>query len=102
TEKGPVLIEIAARVSGGTDKTNADSTGFEQVELTVDAYVDPDRFTARTKVPYIRSKHFYEMFLSSPQRGIITGKESFEKAISELPSYSKHNFSPMEGEIVPK
>lgn len=102
TEQGPVLIEIAARVSGGTHPTNAESTGFEQVKLVVDAYTDPTKFKAQTINPYLRSKYFYEMFLNAPNDGTITGKAAFESAIKRLESYRDHSFKLNDGDYVPK
>lgn len=73
TEAGPALIEIGARMGGGVNTRVTDfCVGHNQVELTVDSYVDPDSFFSKTSKKYELKNHGIMMLLSSDKEGEIT------------------------------
>lgn len=89
TDKGPVLIEVAARISGGVHpKSNTKSVGFNQIDLTLDAYLHPELFFHAATLPYQRLEHFNQVLLFASEPGCIKNSEEFIKAVSALPSYS--------------
>jgi biotin carboxylase len=86
TARGPVLVESAARPHGGTATKAAHACiGASQIDLTVDAYLNPERFTARTKEPYKLRKHARTVFLVALADGLILDGESADR-IRRLPS----------------
>ncbi len=50
TQRGPVLIELGARMSGATmPDLDLATAGFGQVDLSIDAYLDPLAFHAKSE-----------------------------------------------------
>ncbi|MBP9841898.1 MAG: ATP-grasp domain-containing protein [Simkaniaceae bacterium] len=101
TEEGPILIEVASRISGGIHKKANDlSVGCNQVDLTVDAYVDQKAFLEKTKAPYQRKNHFYQVLLSTNKTGTLHGTDQFLEEIRKLPSYCDMKLKIKEGMII--
>ncbi|MFD4669600.1 ATP-grasp domain-containing protein [Lentzea sp. NPDC058450] len=74
TPKGPCLVEVGARIAGGDLSHYAFlGVGESQVEWTVDAYVDPDRFMARYAEDYRLQAHFASVAMVSPVEGTLAG-----------------------------
>jgi biotin carboxylase len=74
TPKGACLIEAGARISGGDlPAFTALSTGESQVDWIVDAYVNPERFHARSDRSYEISRYFAWAAMASPVEGVLKG-----------------------------
>lgn len=52
TSDGPCLVEVGARIAGGTLPRALLATGRSQVEWTVDAYARPGQFAENSGRPY--------------------------------------------------
>lgn len=74
TADGPRLVETAARICGGEMPVLVRAAiGDSQVECTVDAYVDPDRFTERVKQDYVIRRHGVWIDMIAPRSGKLLG-----------------------------
>ncbi|TDB99462.1 ATP-grasp domain-containing protein [Micromonospora fluostatini] len=74
TPNGPRLIETAARACGADLHVPVrGALGESQLEWTVDAYVDPDRFAARWQDDYDLSRHAGLVNMVSPVSGTLRG-----------------------------
>ncbi|HEX4790982.1 MAG TPA: ATP-grasp domain-containing protein [Actinospica sp.] len=74
TPDGPRLVEAGARLCGADVARYAQlATGESQVERTVQAYVDPEKFLADLDSPYRLRHHAAMAFLAAPVRGILRG-----------------------------
>lgn len=89
TASGPCLVEIGARISGADTAYYATLAGGEsQIEWTVDAYTDPQRFIARYEAPRAVRNHVAMVFLTSPKAGTLRGYPLVDQ-VEELESF--HN-----------
>lgn len=72
TTRGPVLIEVGARLCGGDfPRFVREAVGESQYEWTVDAYVRPERFRARHREHYTIDRHLASVALISPVSGTL-------------------------------
>ena len=79
TKDGPRLIEMGARISGATlPDVDLACIGHGQIDLTVDAYLDPARFREKTRAPYELKKRAAIITLRSTQAGTIKSVPRFE------------------------
>lgn len=86
-DNGPVLVEVGARLMGGTfDHDLLRPFGvYGQVEAAVDIYLDPDRFAAYAETGYGPTHSVRTVDLQPTRFGTITGVDLSE--VRELPSY---------------
>lgn len=83
--RGPVLVECGARLEGAVDPRPVElATGDSQVSLTVERYVDPDRFRRRPGKPYVCRRRLAVVCLVAPHDGVIDGERLAE--LADLPS----------------
>lgn len=88
TSDGPILIEIGARVGGHVwPQVHKQCLGYNQIELMIDSYLDPQSFFARTREHYQLTQHALLVILASTQTGIIKSIPLIEK-IQRLPSFA--------------
>lgn len=88
TKEGPVLIEVGARISGGVNpKSNQLSVAVNQIDLNVDAYIDQEAFAQKTQEHYRRTKHFYQVLLTTSKSGVVRDIDSFVQNCMKLPSF---------------
>ena len=74
TPDGPRLVEVGARIAGGDIPHYARmGIGESQIDWTVDAYVNPERFDARQSEQYSVRHHFASVAMISPVRGTLRG-----------------------------
>jgi biotin carboxylase len=74
TTKGARLVETGARVCGAdVHVPTAAAIGESQLDWTVDAYADPDRFLRRCDTGYQLVKHARIVNLVSPAGGVLAG-----------------------------
>lgn len=88
TAQGPALVEIAARMNGGTAPTIAgDVLGQGQIDLTVDAYVDSAALASKTASPYRLPGRCLVVFLISRREGRLRGVPGMD-AIRSLEAFA--------------
>ncbi|MDV2998812.1 MAG: Dapdiamide A synthase [Chroococcopsis gigantea SAG 12.99] len=93
TAEGPILIETGARLVGAiVPGVISQCLGCNQVELTVEAYVEPDKFLARMGQPYSIQKNLLCVSLISSLEGVVKSLSAFEK-IRGLPSFAHMSLS---------
>ena len=87
TSSGPVLIETGARLAGSI-LPHAVSRCFEtnHVELTVEAYADPEGFRRHCGVPYRLRTNLRYVSLIVPRKAILRSLHGFD-ALRRLPSF---------------
>jgi biotin carboxylase len=89
--EGPTLIEVGARVCGTYQHVVCDELlGIDQLSLSVDAYLDPQRFFARTATPYRITRHASMVFLISPMAGHVTALPRMDD-VRALRSFHREN-----------
>lgn len=72
TAGGPMLIEIGTRLNGiTTPPLHARCVGYGQLDLTADAYLDPDRFRAKASKPYELKEYALSLSLNSEIAGVV-------------------------------
>lgn len=70
TVDGPVLIEVGARIQGAINPASiSEATGTNQLELTVEAYLEPEKFFTRFPKGRTTKKGMLHAFLISPIEG---------------------------------
>lgn len=86
TGEGPVLVEIAARISGATNMASSqECVGHDVVNLTIDSYTNFDYFMAAYHKPSKIIKYGMVVDFATKQEGIIIG-ERFTEKLSSMPS----------------
>ena len=74
TDDGPRLVETASRICGADlPVLVGKAIGESQLEWTVDAYVNPDRFASRSKQDYRIQRHAICVNMVSPRTGTLVG-----------------------------
>jgi biotin carboxylase len=102
TENGPILLEVGNRAHGLITPTSVSTaTGTNHVELTIDAYIDPEVIKALSKVPYTKNLNMYHVFLSSNKDGILKSTPGLKK-IEMLASCAYISISCTVGDYVSK
>ena len=87
TEEGPILIEMGARLAGGgLPSVCKVLIGQNQVELTLDAYLNTERFMFYLENGLQIKKHGINVVLISPQDGKLRSLPLVEQ-VKKLPSY---------------
>ncbi len=101
TPDGPCLVEVGARIAGGTLPEGARlATGRSQVEWTVDAYVRPEQFIRNSGRPYRLRQHVAGAAMVAPRSGTLISYQSLE-AIKELDSFHDMRVRVGPGEQLP-
>ena len=100
-EKGPLLLEIGARMHGGENPLLAAQCGARsQVEQTVRAVADPTRFSADAVAGYELTHHCTVAFLMPPSSGRLRARPRVER-IEALEAFHKLEIADCLGELVP-
>lgn len=72
TKDGPILLETGARIGGAVHPViHNDCFGRNQIDLTIDAYLDPVRFMKISSEPYKIKKFLYVVMAISKKEGLI-------------------------------
>lgn len=94
-KQGPVLLEVAARPMGSNQPAIVERcTGTSQIDLMVDAYLDPQAFARKTAKPYQLLLRSQVIELASHSEGVV--REIPLEALmhpSHMPSYSHHKMN---------
>jgi hypothetical protein len=70
TQRGCVLVEVAARMHGGNAPSIVrDCIGQSQIDMSVDVHVNQIQFLEKSKHPYVLAKHCLVVFFISPVQG---------------------------------
>lgn len=98
----PTLIEVGARMNGGGMPSLVGSAmNYSQIELLIDAYLRPNKFLDKLKVPAKMYKSFMVHCAISTQTGVITERPTLDK-IKEMPSHMISLWHKREGDkLVP-
>jgi biotin carboxylase len=87
TPEGPRLVETGARVCGADVHVPAAAAiGESQLDWTVDAYADPERFIERWDTSYELMKHARIVNMVSPAEGLLVNYPKLSQ-IRELESF---------------
>ncbi|MGI5350686.1 ATP-grasp domain-containing protein [Streptomyces sp. CA-250714] len=87
TESGPVLVEVGARAGGGRlPLFTKELLGESQLDLTVDAYLAPEKFHARVGGDYPIGPYFVVVPMVCPVEGTLRGYRHLDR-IRELESF---------------
>jgi len=93
TGRGPVLLETGARLPGMVLPAAMTACfGVSQVELTVDAVVDPDGFDRLVGLPYTTRVHLRNVFLVSPRDGVLARDDQFQ-LLRDVPAFAGMSLS---------
>ena len=91
TDRGPILIETAARLEGSIDPSAVhEATGSNHVASLVQSYINPDKFLESASKTNSIKKYARHVFLVSPFAGEVKKQPDLKK-IMDLPSF--HSFS---------
>jgi biotin carboxylase len=101
TPQGPCLVEVGARLCGADTAAYATlSAGESQVEWTVDAYLHPDRFLARSDRPHRPVGSAAMAFLTSPVTGTLRSYPLLPQ-VRALPSFHDVQLAVHPGDRLP-
>ncbi|WP_241844384.1 ATP-grasp domain-containing protein [Kitasatospora sp. CB01950] len=100
TPKGARLVETGARVCGADVHVPADAAiGESQLDWTVDAYADPERFAARWDADYVLNKHARIVNMVSPVEGTLADYPKLAE-LQELESFHDAVFRVRPGQAI--
>ncbi|GAB4182633.1 MAG: ATP-grasp domain-containing protein [Wenzhouxiangellaceae bacterium] len=99
TAAGPRLLETAGRVSGLANPAALDrATGHNQISLSVDAYVRPQRWGTELGHHYQRHAHCYCVNLIAPA-SLTLDQHHLLRELKELRSYHSSHFRATAGQV---
>lgn len=102
TPEGPKLVEIASRISGGVDpQFNQACLGHDQIELTLESYLTPEKFLQRIGQRYQVKQAGLQIFLSAKKAGKITVMDLPEH-LSRMPGVVNFSLKPKPGDTLVK
>jgi biotin carboxylase len=102
TQDGPCLVEVGARICGANKAYYANLAADEsQLEWTVDAYVNPERFLAYHQRPYRVRRHVAIAWPTSPEPGTLRSYPLLD-AVRGLESFNNVEVYIEPGGSVPK
>jgi len=102
TTTGPCLVEVGARAQGAEGmfmKVEDACFGYNQVVMTVDAYVNRDNFAAYPPVPPSLRQHGCTLFLVSFVEGKLRSLPHVE-TVRALPSFIQFSMLPNVGDPI--
>ena len=90
TPQGPVLLEIGARLHGGTRTPliSRACTGSSQIDRAVEALFEPDRFAEARRRPYALRRHGAMVYLTPWRHGSFGGFRRLDE-VQALPSFQE-------------
>lgn len=102
TRRGPVLVEIGARMMGSLQPRLAkDALGINEVDLGIEAFLYPENFY-RHGMGYDMKKGAALVTLNNPYPWARLNGSEMNEAIRALPGYQRHSFAKPDGTLVPK
>jgi hypothetical protein len=103
TSTGPCLVEVGSRCHGGegTWKPIADNcVGYNQIDATLDAYLEEGRFMALPDAPTGLRMYGREAFVVARDSGVIRGTPGFEE-IRKFRSFLSEEIAVHRGQFMP-
>ncbi|CDL85083.1 ATP-grasp domain-containing protein [Xenorhabdus szentirmaii] len=102
TPSGPKLVEIASRISGVVDPLyNQVCLGHDQITLTLESYLEPQKFLQHIGQHYHIKKRGLQIMLSSRKAGKITALD-FPAQLDKISSVVNYNLKPKVGDMLVK
>ncbi|CDG89160.1 ATP-grasp domain-containing protein [Xenorhabdus bovienii] len=102
TPNGPMLVEVASRISGLVDPLfNQSCLGYDQIALTLESYLTPQKFLQRIGQSYSVKKIGLQVLLASRKAGKIIMLD-FPAQLEKIPSVINYSLKPKIGEILVK
>ncbi len=92
TDNGPVLLETGARIMGSTPPQYYKALGYNLIDWSLDAYLDPKAHQKNAKKIYKPKKHFMAKFFISEKDAPIECVTA-ETTLPLLKSYVTSNFN---------
>lgn len=87
TKNGPLLLETGTRLMGSISPDwISESLGINQLDLTIDSYLDPEAFLEKVSKPVKLKQHLLVKFLKPCVEGTVKAIKNAEK-IKKLPSF---------------
>lgn len=87
TKAGPVLIEVGARLHGGFGPRIVEQcSSHSLINLSLDAYLDPEKWLSSTKEPAVLKQVAVEHFFVNAKRGRLSSIKS-KQQIESLKTY---------------
>jgi biotin carboxylase len=91
--EGPIIVEIGARIHGGHNPLLSQYCGERsQIDLTLDAYLDPERFLADVSRPYALTAAAMRVFLIPREPEHVKALRGVEQ-LQHLASYREMHIS---------
>ena len=103
TKSGPCLVEVGSRCHGGegTWKPIADNcVGYNQIDVTLDAYLEEGRFMALPDVPTKLRMYGREAFVVARDSGVLRGTPGFDE-IRKFRSFLSEEVAIHRGQFMP-
>ena len=90
TAAGPVLVEIGARMHGGTRTPliSRACTGSSQLDRVLEALLEPERFAEALRAPYTLRRHGAMVYLTPWRHGTFGGFRRLAE-VEALPSFQE-------------
>jgi hypothetical protein len=102
TSSGPVLIETGARLAGSIlPHAVSRCFGTNQVELTVEAYADPEGFRQHCGAPYRLRTNLRYVSLIVPRKAILRSLHGFDALRRLLSFHDMHVQLPVDQVLGP-
>lgn len=102
TPRGPVLVEIGARMMGSLQPRLAkDALGVNEVDLGIEAFLYPENFF-RHGIGYDMKKGAALVTLNNPFPWARLAGHEMDEALRNLAGYQRHSFVKPDGTLVPK
>jgi biotin carboxylase len=102
TRDGPQLVEMGARIQGGSDAQMLQAAlGETQFTKLADVVIDPGKFASIQSKPYMLRRHAWVVQLISNVEGIVEDLP-IERAVKALPTYFRLQLTIQQGERIRK
>lgn len=102
TENGPVILEVNPRIHGGIFMSaQNECLGHNQLDLTLDAYINPKRFLEYIRKPYELKKEMMLVVGINPCEGMLTDIPEIDD-FKKIESYRFHRMRVKKEERIKK
>jgi hypothetical protein len=82
-------VNVGRPDGGGVPQLDKCCTGYDQVSLTADGFLDPATFTCGARRSYLLKKHGMVAFLPTMREGLLLDVPGLT-SLQSLPSYLNH------------
>lgn len=96
----PIIVEVGARLNGGNNPSLSRLCGCDsQIDMTLDAYLHPERFLEHVDEPYLLSKRAMRVFLTPRPGDRLKSLPRFDE-VEQLDSFNELRFWAKPGQIL--